>query len=340
MIELIVASALLILLSALTCSVLLDARTAIDVSGEKADLQQRARAGLEAIAFAVRDAGAGSERLAHAGPLIRWLPPIWPGRRDRTDPNRALTTMHVLPHVLPATLAFDVPADATALDFERTGGCTLPCGFFDRMTVLVLDGQGNFDLFLLLTTDGAFATVRRLTGGTSSSYSRGVTVLPVELRTTYWNAAARELRIDDGDRSDFPVVNEVVDLSFEYFGDPLPPAEPRPPPGVENCLYDSAGAPRPGLQALERAGGTMSLLSPAIFEDGPWCGSGSEPFDADLLRIRSLRLILKLQAGNPLYRGVDSRFFVNPGMATDPSRTVRDFVIDTSFTPRNLGGWR
>ena len=340
LIELIVAAALLIMLSALTCSILMDARTAIDVSSERADLHQRARVGTEAIASAIRDAGAGSTRGINAGPLVRWLPPVWPGRSNRTDSTRAVTTIHVLPDVPPATLRFDVPADATTLDFDHGGGCSLPCGFFDRMTIVLLDGLGNFDVFVVLQTDGASATVRRLAGGTRASYASGIAVLPAELRTVYWNADTRELRTDGGDQSDFPVVNEVVDLSFEYFGDPLPPAEPRPPAGVENCLYDTAGLAWPGLQLFERVGGTMALLSPAVFEDGPWCGSGTEPFDADLLRIRSVRATARLQTGNALYRGADARWFRHPGLAADGARTIRDFVVETTITPRNLGGWR
>jgi hypothetical protein len=339
LIELMVAAGLFIMLGALTCSVLIDARTAIDVSSERADLHQRARVGGEALASPIREAGAGAARGSRAGPLVRWLPPLWPGRGDRTDGGHAVTAIRVLPYVPPATLRFDAPPHATVLDFDR-GGCPLPCGFFDRMTVLVLDGVANFDLFILLQTDGATATVRWLAGGTGAAYAAGVTVLPVVLRTTYWNADTRELRADGGDRSDFPVVNDVIDLSFQYFGDPLPPAEPRPPVGIENCLYDVAGTPTSTLQMLEPEGGTLASLAPEIFGDGPWCGSGDEPFDADLLRIRAVRVTARLQVGNPLYRGVDSRWFRNPGRATEAARMIRDVVLDTTITPRNLGGWR
>lgn len=340
LIELIVAAALLVALSALTCSILIDARTAIDISGERADLHQRARVGAEAIASAIRDAGAGPVRGIATGPLVRWLPPLWPGRANHTDVTRALTIIRALPQVAPAILRFDVPSDPTGLDFDHGGACTLPCGFFDRMTIVLLDRLGNFDLFVLLQTDGASASVRRLPGGTGAAYASGTAVLPAELRTVYWNRDGRELRTDGGDRSDFPVVNDIVDMSFQYFGDPLPPTEPQPPAGIENCLYDSAGVPWPGRQVLERAGGTLAVLDPAAFEDGPWCGAGPEPFDADLLRIRSVRVTVRLQVGNALYRGGDVRWFRNPGLATDSARMVRDFVIHTSIAPRNLGGWR
>ena len=43
LIELLVAAALLLMLTAVTCQVLLDARATIDVSTERADVQQRAQ---------------------------------------------------------------------------------------------------------------------------------------------------------------------------------------------------------------------------------------------------------------------------------------------------------
>lgn len=339
LIELLIAAGLTILLAALTGWLLADARSTIDVSRERADLQQRGRVALEAVGSALREAGTGARQGPLVGPLIRWMPTVWPGRSDRLSASDAMTTIRVLTSVPPATLAADAPAGSTTLAFDRAG-CPLPCGFFDRMTVVVVDGRGDFDLFVLDATDGGAAAVRRLPGGTAASYVRGAAVFPAEVRTYYWKRPARELRSDDGDRGDFPVVNDVVDLAFEYLGDPAPPAEPRPPLGDENCLYDSAGAARAGLSYFARSGGTFAPLDAAVFQDGPWCGRGAEPFDADLLRIRVVRVMLRLQAGDPAYRGLDARWFRMPGTATDPARTVRDMVFQSAVTPRNLGGWR
>jgi type II secretory pathway pseudopilin PulG len=339
LIEVLISAALMIAITALTCSVLQRARTAIEVTTQRGDLHQRARVGLGALASAIADAGAGSD----SGPIVaafgRWAPPLWSGARNRSLDQTALTLIRGLPSVPSALLAADAPAGSTTLSFEHAG-CSLPCGFVDRMTVAVVDGRGDFDLFLLDETDGASAAVRRLDGGTDASYLRGAAVLPVDVRTFYWNAAGRELRSDAGDRADFPIVNDVVGLWFEYFGDPDPPQEPRPPAGDENCLYDSAGGLRPELQSLSAAGATLTPLEERLFADGPWCGSGAEPFDADLLRIRVVRVRLRVQAASPSNRGNHSAWFSNPGFATDPALLVKDLTLQTTVAPRNLAGWR
>jgi hypothetical protein len=340
LVELLVAAALMTLLTALTCVVLADAKATLDVGSERAGVQQRGRVGLDGLVSTIGSAGAGADRGSLVGPLIRWMPPVWPGRRDRVPTRSAVTTVRAVPSIPPATLAIDAPADAATLDFSRAAACTLPCGFHDRMTVLVLDGLGDFDLYVVTETDGASAQVRHLAGGTGSAYLRGAAVIPVETRTYYWNADRRELRADDGDRSDFPVLDNVVDLVVEYLGDPAPPQQPRPPPGVGNCLYDADGARRAWMDSLPRTAGSLSLLTAAQLDDGPWCGSGGTPFDADLLRVRSIRVTLRIEAADAAFRGLDPLWFRNPGVARASASLVRDLSLSTAVTPRNLGGWR
>jgi hypothetical protein len=69
------------------------------------------------------------------------------------------------------------------------------------------------------------------------------------------------------------------------------------------------------------------LLDPARFTDGPWCPDGAQAvrFDADLLRIRRVRLRLRVQVAAPALRGARSLFFA-------PDQQV---VLDV--TPRNMG---
>jgi len=340
LIELLVAGGLMIALTATICRLLLDVRTAVDGSVERADLHQRARVALNGMASRLRSAGAGADRGVAAGPLVKWMPPIQPGRAgDASSLSTAVTTVEVPGRMVPATLSHDASAASSALDFDYPPGCAAPCGFFERMTVILVDQRGDFDLFVLTAVDGASAAVRRLAGGTGGAYARGTPVLPAEVHAFYLNASTHELRRVDGDRSDLPVVNGVVDLSFEYFGDPDPPSEPRPPAGEENCLFDATGATRPELQTLPRATGSLARLSLASLTDGPWCGGGSEPFDADLLRIRAVQLSVRLQAA-AAYRGADERWFRNPGTGAESSRLIKDLTLHTMIAPPNLGAAR
>jgi hypothetical protein len=59
-------------------------------------------------------------------------------------------------------------------------------------------------------------------------------------------------------------------------------------------------------------------------------------FDADLLRIRKVRITLRMQAAAPGLRGPDTTLFVNPGTAREGMRTVTDYLLTFEVTPRNL----
>ena len=304
LVELLVAAALLLVLMAVTGRVLLDMRTAIDVTTERADLQQRARVALEAITSRLRNAGAGADHGPSAGPLHRRLPPVVPGTpADAAAFSIGMTTIEVLASVPAATLRFDLPRGATWLDVEHRAGCAAPCGFFEPMTMLIADPDGDFDIYMLTDIDSGSARAHRLAIGTDDEYPRGTSVLPVAVRSMYFREGSRELRSYDGDRSDLPIVNEVVDLQLEYLG--------------------------------VRPDGTLEPLDSAL-DDGPWRGSGGRPYDADLLRLRVVRLMVRLQAGEPLYRGRSARWFRHPGTALEPGRMVKDVTLRTTITPRNL----
>ena len=77
----------------------------------------------------------------------------------------------------------------------------------------------------------------------------------------------------DGGLSDLPMLDHVVRLSFEYFG----PAT---------------------------ASGPLVRLEPATLVDGPWIEDVAHggAFDADLLRVREIRALLRLESTDPLLR--------------------------------------
>ena len=94
----------------------------------------------------------------------------------------------------------------------------------------------------------------------------------------------------EGSGHDAPVVDQITALAFDYLAEPL-----ADPGELEAC------APWNG------ASGLIALTAPEA-SDGPWCSAaGIGVFDADLLRIRSVVVSLRLAgvAG-------DIRFTVSP----------------------------
>jgi hypothetical protein len=163
----------------------------------------------------------------------------------------------------------------------------------------------------------------------------------------------------DGHASDQPAVEDVVSVRFEYFGEAQPPAVTvtdagdvhvtygaRPPPldtddpadawgPGENCtIVKVDGGYGPRLQTL---GTGLVPLTGAVFTDGPWCPDASHGFrfDADLLRIRRVRVEIRLQASRP-FRGPAGGLFVNSGAAGDAVRYVPDQTVAVEIAPRNL----
>ena len=106
----------------------------------------------------------------------------------------------------------------------------------------------------------------------------------------------------DGGGSDLPVVDHVVTLEFEYFD--------------EDAV----------------------LLVPAVLQDGPWMSDNPETtaFDADLLRIRRVRVLLRVQAGLASMRGPSGTLFTNGGTSTAVERYVPDREIRFDIAPRNM----
>ena len=68
--------------------------------------------------------------------------------------------------------------------------------------------------------------------GLSQAYPRaGTQVLPVRQRVYYLDAATHRLMLYDGHQTDVALVENIVSLRFEYFGDPWPGSVPRPAGG-------------------------------------------------------------------------------------------------------------
>lgn len=165
-------------------------------------------------------------------------------------------------------------------------------------------------------------------------------------------SGAFQLMHYDGARGDFPVIDNVLLLAFEYFGAAQPPLS-IPPPGLavdpnpddeypagENCLFIRVdGEPAPRLAALA-AGPATVRLDASMLTDGPWCPDALSVnrFDADLLRVVRVGVRLRVQTGQPALRGPAGPGFARGGTARAPQRWVPDAEVRFTVAPRNLGG--
>ena len=95
------------------------------------------------------------------------------------------------------------------------------------------------------------------------------------------------------------------------------------------------GAAVSGLPWLPTDGVSLAPLPLPTLGDGPWCGGGGTVFDADLLRIRRVRVTLRIEASLAGLRGVGIDF-ANPGSQPHPLRSVADYSLTFDVSPRDL----
>jgi hypothetical protein len=70
--------------------------------------------------------------------------------------------------------------------------------------------------------------------------------------------------------------------------------------------------------------------------DGPYCGGSGNQFDADLLRIRKVRVTLRMQVANPALRGGTAVDGTTQRYGVGGERYVPDYVVSFDVSPRNM----
>ncbi len=227
---------------------------------------------------------------------------------------------------------------STASDAVPIASSPPASGFAADQRVLLFDQTPAFDVASV--RDAAASRVLLASAPASDPISKpyraadDAHIVMANVTTLSFDAAHRQLRRASGDGVDMPVLDEVVDMSFRYFGDPIPPAGPRPPPGESNCLFDAAGITR--LRVLADDDGGLAELPIASFTDGPFCGVAPYRFDADLYRVRRVRVRLRVQTASASLRGRDPLLFQVPGTASSARLQVPDMVLEFDIAPRNL----
>jgi hypothetical protein len=113
----------------------------------------------------------------------------------------------------------------------------------------------------------------------------------------------------DGNASDVAIADNIVALTFEYFGEAVPPV------------------PNAGLVPL-----TGAELS-----DGPWRPDAVSPgrYDADLLRVRRIGVTLRVQAP-AAFRASAGNLFLRTGTSGRSERFLPDQEVRFDVSPRNL----
>jgi hypothetical protein len=355
LVELLISTAIMMIVTGAIFTVLTPSQRGSQAQPETADMQQRMRVGAETLFKELVMAGAGPYQGNSTGSLVNFFAPILPRRLGRVDPDPTtgadsaktdtITLIYIPNSYSQTTISDRMPVVAAELKVLHQSNCPTAkalCGFEVGMDIVIFDKLGNFDTFSITEVQEAAGHMQHRQQDLNHLYEPGAQVTEIVSNTYYLNRDTNQLMRYDALFDDIAIVDDVVDLRFDYYGDPQPPMFPRPDPlgtptspGAANCLYDADGS-YIGPGVLTPTDGSLVALTSADFTDGPFCGSGPNVFDADLLRIRKIRVSLRMQAAAPGLRGADTTLFRNPGTAREAARTIPDYLLTFEVSPRNL----
>lgn len=373
--ELLVATTLALVLATGVLSVVSIGRAASNAGAETIDLEQRLRSVSEAVSADLAAAGAGPITGVFGRPVGAVVPCVLPfivgpgGGPAETTRSDAITVFRAAPHGAAVALAAAFVPSAGVAELAASPGCPLgdlACGVRAGDVVLLVDGGGQADLFDVESVVGSAVQLRPRGPVSGRQAPAGAWLIPVTVTSYYLKAgtAADGLQLisGNGGSSELPFVDHVADLEIRLLGEPQPPrlespgsppgratyGPTPPPPGVdnardewpagENCTFVMSGGRQESRLAVLDAGTGLVILPPGLLTDGPWCPDAAAPnrVDADLLRVREVRVVLRLEAASPAVRGGDVRLFAHPGAARDPSRWVPDRQVTIDVVPRAL----
>lgn len=356
LVELLVASTIMLVVTGAIFGMTNPSQGTAKAQPEVADLQQRSRVGSEILFKELIMAGAGVYQGPATGSLINFFAPIIPRRLGTVNPDNpqsahsdAITLTYIPNTYSQTSISSPMPNVSAELKVKKEPNCPKGdalCGFEEGMDVIIFDTSGHFDVFTITEVQADAAHLQHRGQDLSIPYEVGASITQIVSYTYYWcrpvngrvcpdDPSAWQLRRYDGYMRDVPLVDNVVDVRFEYFGDPNPPLNPKPKVGLSNCLYDELGN-YIGPGVLPTTDGSLAELPLTVLSDGPWCGGSGNLFDADLLRIRKVRIALRVQVADPSLRGTNTQLWRNPGTTQGGPRAVADYTVAFDVTPRNL----
>ena len=378
LVEMLVSIAIALTVTTAVLSVTSPLQGAMQSEAERADMQQRLRVSVDTLSRDLLMAGNGSSVGTNRGPLTAFFAPVLPFRQGlrQGDPpgtvaSDTITVLFAPQTIAQATIGQPIPAqsgDVTVVSGPGCGAGVAACGFAAGMDVLIYDDSGFFDLYTISGVSAPTLHVQHDLRDAPHTYAAGSKIVQITSRTYYLKIddvteTYQLMQYDDGSGDDMPVVDHVVALQFEYYGDPQPPVlqrplsdpigpwtsyGPKPPPsGVkptnypagENCAFalNGAGEPSPRLAVLDGGAG-LTRLDRSILNDGPWCPDALHPnrFDADLLRVRQIAVTLRVESALDALRGPAGLLFSHRGLGRVGSRLLPDAEIRFEVSPRNL----
>jgi len=248
------------------------------------------------------------------------------------------------------------------------------CGFAEGMRVIIFDETGSFDFFTITQVQSDSLHLQHRPpinpADFSKAYDVGAVISQVNTDAYYWRQDPAtdtfQLMHYDLFQNDVPLIDDVVGLRFEYIGEAAPPVlrapvtdpvgpwtsyGPKPPalgvdvasdswPAGENCTFTID--PTTGLHVSRLATlggpGTLTALTAAQLADGPWCPDAANVnrYDADLHRVRQIRVSFRVQTGVAVLRGPAGLLFNRGGTGRQAARLVPDQALQFDVTPRNL----
>jgi prepilin-type N-terminal cleavage/methylation domain-containing protein len=347
LVELLVSMGIMVVVTGAIFQLINPSQATAQIQPEVQDMQQRMRVATDTIFKDVVMAGAGPYQGPVTGSLNNFFAPIIPRRIGflNPDPYQSARTDAVSLTYVPnsysqTTISQSMPISSMELKVNDQPNCPHGeelCGFKDGDEVLIFDNSGHFDTFTITNVQNSAGHLQHRGQDLSYAYDTGASVLQAESHTYYLDATTKKLmHYNGGTDAPQPLVDNVVGLRFDYYGDPAPPVQPKPALGNSNCLYDAAGTHVSGMTTLTTGGGSLAPLPISMFTDGPWCGGGSNLFDADLYRVRKVKITVRVQTPTAMFRGLDTALFQNPGTAKSGQKFIPDLVTAIEVSPRNL----
>jgi prepilin-type N-terminal cleavage/methylation domain-containing protein len=353
---------------------------------EVADLQQRLRVGNERLYNGLVVAGAGIYSGQALGTLGQFFAPVMPYLIGMlyNDPARgvyfrddAITIFYVPTTASQCTIRDKMPQPSSEVKVDAQPGCPAAdplCGFEEGMRVIIFDATGSFDFFTITEVQSDALHLQHRPpinpDDFSKAYDVGAVISQVVTEAYYWrqDQATNTFQLMHYDlvQNDVPLIDDVVNLRFEYMGDAAAPVlrapvtdpigpwttyGPKPPalgvdvasdswPAGENCTFrvDPASGQHVSRLATLGGPGTLTALTGAQLSDGPWCPDAANinRYDADLHRVRQIRVTFRVQTGVANLRGPAGVLFSRAGTGRLSDRLVPDQAVQFDVTPRNL----